>query len=226
MGKKKGPALYELIKSKQATEMPPIEPTVEMEHDEVDLDHNVLVPGSSIRISIGTVGVIAAICIALIIISYTMGFRKGTAITSKDYEKETFQQISQSFTESNEASPSPAIPPQIQTNPSKITGPASWGPVLSDPRTINFIYYTLMETTKEGAMQLATFCRQKGLETYVVSGNNTRFYRVVAFPGSDDSNSSSLKDVQSKIHSISMEWAETKEGRDSDLTDVYLSITK
>jgi hypothetical protein len=225
MGRKKGPALYELIKSKNTTEPPPIEPIVESDHEEVDLDHNVLVPGSSIRISIGTIGVVVAVCIALIIISYTMGFRKGSAITSKDYEEETFRQISESFTDSEPTPLDSVVLTKETENIPRDTGPAGWGPILSDPREINSIYYTLMQTTKEGALQLATFCREKGLETYAISGNNTRFFRVVAFPGSTDRNSSTLKSVQSKIHEIGKEWTETKSGR-SDLTDAYLSITQ
>ncbi len=229
MSRKKGPALYELISSKQTTAQPPeVTPDVAQEHsqDDVDLEHNVLVPGRSVRVSIGSIGVFVAIGIALIIISYTMGFRKGSAITSKDYEEEGFQTISQSFTDSEESPALGQILPKQQNNSPKVTGPEGWGPLVSDPRAANVIYYTLMQTTKEGSVQLATFCRQKGLETYVVSGNNTRLFRVVAFPGSTDRNSSSLKTVQSKIHAIGREWAETKEGRGSDLTDAYLSITK
>ena len=81
-----------------------------------------------------------------------------------------------------------------------------------------------MQTTKEGAMQLTAFCRQKGLETYVVSGNNTRLYRVVALPGSPDRNSTLLKRVLSQIHAVGQEWAGTTAGRGSDLQDAYLSI--
>jgi hypothetical protein len=79
----------------------------------------------------------------------------------------------------------------------------------------------LINTTKEGAMQLASFCRVKGLETYVVSGHNTRRFNVVAFPGSANRNSPEMKLVQSTIHAIGQEWAGTKEGRGSDLKDAY-----
>jgi len=229
VGRKKGPALYELITSKQVSP-PPSETTPDVvqehSHDDVDLEHNVLVPGRSIRVSIGSIGVFVAVGIALIIISYTMGFRKGSAITSKDYEVEDFQTISKSFTDLEDSPALGQILPQQPKNPYKVTGPERWGPLVSDPREANVIYYTLMQTTKEGSVQLATFCRQKGLETYVVSGNNTRPSRVVAFPGSTEPNSSSLKSVQSKIHTIGREWAETKEGRGKDLSDAYLSITK
>jgi len=233
MRKKKGPALYELINSKQGVMETPLKK--ERGHsirEEVDLDHNVLTPGRSIRVSIGTIGLVTAIAIAVIVIAYTMGFQKGSAITRKDYEQKSFQQITGSFAEPEvqDASKEPVQSPDIQS-PSKVTSPqefvnTAWSPILSDPRVPNNYYFTLMQTTNEGAMQLASFCRQKGLETYVVSGNNTRLYRVVALPGSSDRNDPSLRKVQSHVHAIGREWAGTNTGRGSDLKDAYLSIKK
>lgn len=232
MNKRKGPALYELITSKQGSENPFKEEKGTASGEDVNLDHNVLTPGRVIRISIGSIGVIAAVCIALIVISYTMGFRKGSAIATQDYEQNSYVQISQSFTEpevkdglnqpvtTNETTPQP--PPSQRTELTDST----FGPVLSDPRILNYYYFTLMQTTKQGAMQLASFCRQKGLETYVVSGNNTRLYRVVALPGSADRNEPSLRKMQSHIHAIGLGWARTSTGRGSDLKDAYLSIKK
>ena len=232
MSKNKGPALYEIITSKQGSENPFTQEKGIARGEDVDLCHNVLTPGRAIRISIGSIGVIAAICIALIVISYTMGFRKGSAIAKQDYEQESYVQISQSFTEpevkdglnlpvtTNETTPQPLSSQLADTTNSP------FGPVLSDPRILNNYYFTLMQTTKQGAMQFASFCRQKGLETYVVSGNNTRHYRVVALPGSADENEPSLRKVQSQIHAVGREWEGTSAGRGSDLKDAYLSIKK
>ena len=233
MRKKRGPALYELINSKQSLGETPLKK--ERDHskrEEVDLDHNVLTPGRSIRVSIGTIGLVAAIGIALIVIAYTMGFQKGSAIAREDYEQKSFQQIAESFAEpeAQDAPKEPVQSPNIPS-PSKATSPqefvhSAWSPILSDPRVLNNYYFTLMQTTKAGAMQLASFCRQKGLETYVVSGNNTRLYRVVALPGSSDRNDPSLRKIQSHVHAIGREWAGTNTGRGSDLKDAYLSIKK
>ena len=100
MRKKRGPALYELINSKQSIGENPLKKDWgRPKREEVDLDHNVLTPGRSIRVSIGTIGVVVAVSIALIVISYTMGFRKGSAIAREDYEQNSYQQISESFTE-------------------------------------------------------------------------------------------------------------------------------
>ena len=230
MRKKKGLALYELITSQQSTNTPPLREVSSSKEHDVGLDHNILTPGRSIRMSIGTIGVIVAVCIALIVISYTMGFRKGSSVAREDYGNRLFEE----FPVETFAQPEVLLTP-LQT-PTKMpssrvvlpqeTDPASWGPVLNDPRIQDTYYYTLMQTTKEGAMQLASFCRQKGLETYAISGNNTRLYRVVAFPGSIDRNSPSLRTVQSQIHAIGQGWSNTLFGRGSDLKDAYLSIYK
>ena len=227
MSKKRGPALYELISSAQAKESlqnKPNKKSTPKPTDDVDLEHNLFTPGSSIRVSIGTIGVIAAVCIALIVISYTMGFRKGTAVAREDYGNRLFEELPAGPTESAAEHQSPQLVPTSTQQQPEISGNRAWGIVLSDPRLKNEFYFTLMQTTKEGAMQLATFCRQKGLETYVVSGNNTRLYRVVALPGSSDRNATSLRTVQSQIRAIGQEWAETTSGRGSDLQDAYLSI--
>ncbi len=229
MSKKRGPALYELISNKAQdsppprTQKKPKKKSLAQPEFDVDLEHNLFTPGRTFRISIGSIGVIAAVCIALIVISYTLGFRKGTAVAREDYGNRLFEEIPLETTgapQSNESQ----IPILNPNQPPANIGNSQWKSVLSDPRVQNHFYFTLMQTTKEGAMQLAAFCRQKGLETYVVSGNNTRLYRVVALPGSTDRNATSLNTVLAQIHAIGQEWARTKAGGGSDLQDAYLSI--
>ena len=71
MSKRKGPALYELISSARESVQKQSPDTPERQEQDVDLQRNVLTPGRAIRMSIGTIGVVAAVCISLIIISYT-----------------------------------------------------------------------------------------------------------------------------------------------------------
>ena len=85
MRKNKTPALYELIATKQTQEITPEEISTQPPPEDVNLEHNVLTPGQPVRISIGTIGVIVAVCIALIVISYTMGFQRGSDIAREDY---------------------------------------------------------------------------------------------------------------------------------------------
>ena len=226
MNRKKGPALYELILANKPTMgRTPIKEKENLAYGEDDnLHHNVLTPGRSIRMSIGSIGVIVAVGIALIVISYTMGFRRGSDIAREDYGNRLFEEIN--------VNPNPPLRNQKyvanlpKKQPSLGEVPNGWGPITSDPRAAGTNYFTLIQTTKDGAVQLASFCREKGLETYAISGNNTRLYRVIALPGSIDRNDAIATDLRSKIYAIGQQWASTNEGRGSDLKDAYQSLYK
>ena len=169
--------------------------------------------------SIGSIGVIVAVSIALIVISYTMGFRRGSDIAREDYGNRIFEEVivrppSQPISSSKVVN----LP---KKQPSAQVTPAGWGPIESDPRVSGKNYFTLIQTTKDGALQLASFCRQKGLEAYVISGNNTRLYLVIALPGSVDRNDAVAIKTRSKILAIGQDWTNTNAGRGSDLQDSY-----
>jgi len=72
-------------------------------------------------------------------------------------------------------------------------------------------------------MRIASFCREKGLETYAISGDNTRLYRVFALPGFKNRNDQGVSELRMKIRSIGQAWAED-DGRGDDLHDAYLSL--
>ena len=148
MNKKKGPALYELITSKQAADsLSKRELSYTDDHD-VDLEHNVLTPGRSVRMSIGTIGVVIAVCIAFIVISYTMGFRKGSAIAREDYGNRLFEELPAKPINGQEPARTtivtPAQPLPSQSETPRATSDSTWGPILSDPRVQNNFYFTLL----------------------------------------------------------------------------------
>ncbi|MDP6541781.1 MAG: hypothetical protein QGF07_03255, partial [Phycisphaerales bacterium] len=84
-------------------------------------------------------------------------------------------------------------------------------------------YFMLSQTTKEGAERLVSFCREKGLETYAISGDNTRLHRVIALPGFASRNEQGVEDLRSQIQGTGRAWAEG-DGRGDDLKDAYLSL--
>ncbi|HIO52807.1 MAG TPA: hypothetical protein EYN32_04075 [Phycisphaerales bacterium] len=226
MNRKKGLALYELISANKPVGKPlgSERSNPEQEQDE-HLERNVLTPGRSVRMSIGTIGVILAVSVALLVISYTMGFRRGSAIAREDYGNRLFEEVvTPAQTEVKNLNSSLKLPETPQKQPQAIAEPTVWGVVESDPRVKGSNYFTLIVTSKVGAMQLASFCREKGLETYAFSGDNTQFYRVIVLPGSVNRNDAVAKDVRSRIYAIGAEWAKTKIGRGSDLKDAYQSL--
>ena len=227
MTRKKGPALYELINPTGGEVIPLAKhpqpsPRVDDDDDE-NLTHNVLTPGRSVRMSIGTIGVFAAVAIALIVISYTVGFNRGEAVARKDYGSRLFQEISTSPVVEKQIKPAVSQPKVAQRAVQSNDTSSKWGPIGSDIRRSGFHYYILSTTTKEGAMRIASFCREKGLETYAISGDNTRLYRVFALPGFQNSNDQGVSDLRMKIRSIGQAWAED-DGRGDNLHDAYLSL--
>ena len=98
---------------------------------------------------------------------------------------------------------------------------STMGPITSDPRITGMWYFTLVTTTESGATKLATFCRARGLETYVINADNSRLYRVIALPGSTKRNDAKMAETLSTIHTIGRKWADTSGGRGNDLRDAY-----
>ncbi|MBC8522908.1 hypothetical protein H8D29_03175 [PVC group bacterium] len=222
MGRKKGPALYELIKplGDESVSLPTHLKQSRCVDDDENLTHNVLTPGRSVRMSIGTVGVFAAVAIALIVISYTLGFNRGEAIAREDYGIRLFEEIdSPSLAQRVDKT---AISQTSPLQPSVAKAP-TWGSINSDPRRAGMHYFMLSQTTKVGAERLVSFCREKGLETYAISGDNTRLHRVIALPGFASRNEQGVEDLRLQIQGTGRAWAEG-DGRGDDLKDAYLSL--
>ena len=210
------------------------------EFEDVDLEHNLITPGRSIRMPLGTIGVFVAVGVALIMISYMLGFRKGSAIAREDYANRIYEQQSEpTLSEVNpkdvavSVSKIPLLTSVIQQGSIKDTPPTEpkskvlhavvppMGVILSDPRIPGMWYFTLMQTTNAGATKLAIYCRARGLETYVISSDNANLYRVIALPGSLDRYDARMAETESTIHAIGRSWAVTPDGRGIELKDAY-----
>ena len=251
MSRKREPALYELISQKQTQSLSQNVEGVAPPHDDIDLEHNMITPGRSVRMPLGTIGVFVAVGMAMIMISYMLGYRKGTSVAMENYATRLIEQkTAPAFSEIHPVATldqrpkvpvlTPDIPqkPKIETNDVSAEIPASnfdnrpvlseptMGLITSDPRMPGMWYFTLVTTTEAGATKLATFCRARGLETYVINSDNTRLYRVIALPGSSERNDAKMAETLSAIHAIGRKWSETKDGRGSDLRDAYPSLKK
>ena len=248
MSRKREPALYELISQKQTQSLLKNAEGSDLLLDDLDLDHNVITPGRSVRMPLGTIGVFVAVGIALIMISYMLGFRKGSAKEGENYANRLIeQQSAPTFSEVEPIATAdhwtkvPVLTPGILPKPEFVTSPmtpevtvprtsasvdSSIGLITSDPRIAGMWYFTLVTTTESGATKLATFCRARGLETYVINSDNTRLYRVIALPGSTERLDSKMAETLSKIHAIGRKWAGTTDGGGIDLRDAYPSLKK
>ena len=226
--------LYELIKAGPSAvdAETPSAPSVEEVAPAVRPSRR-LGPGQVLSVPVGYLLVAAAGVVLLLVVAYTTGYQRAGKLLRREYERQLLAQVEalanpeqrprdplvDSMWEeagSDDGASSLAVPSgSIETEP-------GWGPLFSDPRRPNHRYFVLMETNHAGAERLATYCRDRGLETYVVvSHNNASRRLVIAVPGFETSIPTGDPRVQAlrrRIHVIGSTW---KQQGGTDLQDAY-----
>jgi hypothetical protein len=92
----------------------------------------------------------------------------------------------------------------------------------SDQRVPGLWYYTLMISTEEHATKLATFCRARGLETYVTQHKaSPRLYEVFVLPGFKESHDVTMERI---IRSIGQKWVRVMPSY--DLRDAFPKLKR
>jgi hypothetical protein len=199
---------------------------------------DLLRPGRTLRLPVGYVFLGVAALIALVLVAYVIGNRQGH--NARDAElAENFgspmitPRVNDPLTlEAQEPSPDgggSALPGSGSRGggsgtPRTAANSASWGPVepKGDPRQKGVNYFILAETTPQGALRLAEFCRANGLESYVVAGKNAR-RRVIAFPGYQGSRlDPAVKALEDRIHAIGDKYKTESKG-ETNMRDAYPS---
>jgi hypothetical protein len=121
------------------------------------------------------------------------------------------------------AAPAPAVNPVPQPAPEAKSPSVAQKPLSTgDPQIAGMHYFVLSETRLAGAQEIATFCKQHGLDVVVVSSHNARLAQVIALPGLATSRSSdpAYKALDAKIERVGLEWKQS--GRQSSFSDRYL----
>lgn len=97
------------------------------------------------------------------------------------------------------------------TGANRINPGQTAGPIESDPRETGLNYFYLVTTSHENAVRVAQFCRQHGVEAYVVRANNLS--RVVAVPGYRPEDDATRQRVEADIRRVKDLWRQ-EVGRD------------
>ena len=196
-------------------------------------------PGRRLQLPVGYIFIGVTAVGMLMVLSFVIGHQRGATKARADAEREFLDSVRQP--ERRPADPlgrgTPAASDgpgsTVQTSPRPRGGDDSrasevpsdgsgWGPLESDPRIRGTMYFVLAETTVDGAIRVADFCRSRGLETYLVPGENTRLRRVIVLPGFEPSQRSSRRvmDLEARIHQVGDEWKLT-ERRSKGFRDAY-----
>ncbi|MHC5023962.1 MAG: hypothetical protein ACYTGG_08625 [Planctomycetota bacterium] len=200
-----------------------------------------LTPGRVLRLPVGYLLVAMTIVVVLVVAAYILGHRQGGVAAKAEFEAQFLGRASDGSPMglrdplNQEGDDFVASPQGIQApvdgtgslgggaSPDPDGGPsgAGWGPIRSDPRQVGVTYFILAETTPAGAERLARFCRDDGLETYVVPSKNTRLRQVVALPGYAGSRTTpQAREIEARIHAIGDRWQRQESGT-TNLRDAY-----
>jgi hypothetical protein len=193
------PALYEKMRNRPAVLAPP-PAIVDVGPPLTPRDLTTggwLKPGRVIRLPVGYVLVAGTLTLVLLVSAYTIGYRSGQRLERHRYEQAVGSSVAgvadQDLTTLDPLAASPSASgrgllssstPANSPSTVKPTPRANWGDIESDPRKKGFYYYVLATTKPDGARRLANFCRNNGLETYVVPCDNKPSFRwvVAEFP--------------------------------------------
>lgn len=242
MKRRTAPPLYELIRSRSGERAAAPRDVDESPEPGEPLVERWLRPGRAVQMPVGYLFVAGALVLLLLMLAFMFGHSRGyeraryiqadefESVHMVDESRRPIDPLGQPTT-AGAALPRPeqprtsnaASPSQTQPRPTPAgAGARQWGPIESDPRQAGFNYFVLATTNPDGARRLAEFCRERGLETYVVSGNNVRLRRVIALPGFEagQRNSETTRAVENLIHRIGESWKNSEPGA-TDLRDAY-----
>jgi hypothetical protein len=192
-------------------------------------------PGRVVRMPAGFLMLACGAIILFLAMSYMVGHKRGYGTAKVEYEKlitaatvpvndplSNSQTVVDVQRASNNGSGKPNPESGSAAGTSPRNDPSAWKTVIpaKDPRKKGLNYFILAQTTEQGAKLLADFCRTNGLETYVVTGNNDRSRRVVAFPGFEASarTSPDIKALEAE------KWKKIKASAGDDLHSAYASL--
>ncbi|MAA53027.1 MAG: hypothetical protein CMJ41_08450 [Phycisphaerae bacterium] len=172
-------------------------------------------PGRSVRVTAGHLLVSIAVVMVLIVMTWMIAFRQGELQARAELESVIFQPVLED----------PVLDPSASVRLAEgepVAEAVAEEALVGDPRQQGFFYFVLAETRLEGALRLARFCRELGLETWVIPRDNAGLARVIALPGvvTTSRTEEACRVLDERIGAIGLRWKES--GGTSSLEDRYL----
>jgi hypothetical protein len=212
-----------------------------------------LTPGRTVRVPIGYLLLAAAGVVLLLALVYMAGYWRGGRDMRAEYDAHYLESQSRGDPARRARDPlrepdadaagalrtiPPGTSPRVAegadtgTEDTEIAGSdlerprASWGPIESDPRQVGRWYLILAETQPDGARRLARYCRDHGLEAYVVVSHNNPLRRcVIVLPGlaADAMSDPRERPLRERVYRVGDAWQATRRG-ERNLRDAYLHL--
>ncbi len=175
------------------------------------------VPGEAMRVTAGHLLVAMAVILILLISTWMLAYRQGELRARADLQSVIFQPV-----ERDPLNTSALPPDQPARPPARGLEAIADAQLYADPREAGLFYFVLAETRPEGALRLARFCRDRGLETWLIPRDTVGLVQVLATPGlpSTTRGDPLVLELDERIGEIGRAWKRT--GGHSSLEDRYL----
>ncbi len=176
--------------------------------------------GRTIRVPVGYLWLAAAGGLVLLIGAFSTGYLRGQYETAAKLDREWLETRQPTLAvpppeiktadQPARAERSPGIETRAVADPPAQPRPPvdGSGRILSDPRVEGLNYFILIHTHRRNAEELAVFCRQEGVEAYVVQDRKTSLYRVLVLPGyaKGQRSSAPVRALERRITDATRKW--------------------
>ena len=234
MARRAAPALYELMR-RPGTLGSPASPVSAGAPRRVGN-----APGlpSKFEISLRSAIVIGVAVVLAISIAYGIGVKRGGSSAGSSTGGTPSESLNSNTVAPQQSSPSiPAMPGKTAGAGSTKAGSSAAGtpaagksaPVArvatdkKDPRVKGERYFVVAHPSSERAAEMVDFCRQNGLDAYLVPDDNALIRKIIVLPGYRDASEKSspeMKDLEAKIKSVGDKWKRSSRGN-KDFADAY-----
>ncbi len=235
-----GPPLYELIHTRpersERHDAPPPRVEAPASSGRRKGASSRVAPGRMLSTPAGYAFVACAIAVGLIAGAFMVGYRSAENAVRAEFEAAWLSRVESDRPDDPLMAVSPGAiaddsldrssvaPTQTSRSnrPMSSEDPGGWGPIQSDPRQPGRMYFVLMETRQDGAIRLARFLREEGLEAYVVPIKDKSIVRVITLPALATSSQQNpmVADLKRKIEQAGLRWQLS--GEHDNLSGAYI----
>ncbi len=179
-------------------------------------------PGRALRVPAGYLLVAGTVVCALLVAAFAWGFSRGEAQARSEAARTLAAAVTARSVrdplESRNAGPAPARSDETGSAPGSPADTTIGG----DPRRAGLNYFVVAHGSPESAPELASFCRDRGLEAAVVSDHNGVLRKVIVTPGyaDGDRRSSQVQTLERQIRDVGLAWKSHRRGN-ADFSGAY-----
>lgn len=172
------------------------------------------------EVSLGRALVIGVGVIVAIAIAYGIGVQRGRSLSGGSAS------ASEPAAAPSASTQDPASPriPALGGGAAK-AAPKSAGTTdnTTDPRVKGLRYFVIAHPASQRAAEMVEFCRENGLEAFLVPDDNAMLRKIIVLPGYRDASEKSspeIKALEAKIRSVGDKWKRSSKGN-KDFSDAF-----